>query len=665
MQFRKFIRIHLVLLALMLMGAAWLFMPGRVVSAQFTDQSFFEPKTWLQELSNQQGWAPEYPRLLADVNGDKRQDIVGFGIDGVWLATSNGSSFTGPSFALADFAFNGGGWRTNKHVRTMGDVNGDQMDDIVGFGNAGVYRSLATGNGFGPVEYVVADFGYDQGWRNEKHVRVLADVNGDKRKDIVAFGTHGVWVSLSLSVAGNFSEPFFAVGNFGFDQGWTNENHVRTLADVNGDTMDDIIGFGNDGVWLSLATGGGGFQSPQFVLSEYALNAGGWQVSRHPRLMADVNKDGWADIVGFGNDGVWISISNGSGFGAPQFAVADFGYNQGWRIGREPVYEANGHAHTDCANSNCGYGSNPRFVVDLNADGYLDIVGFGAEAIYRSLGGPNGFGANRAMIRDLVTASGFPWHGYEDVVPTFNPRMAGDVNADGMVDLIAFDHDDVKVVVSSDLPPPQPPNHPTNGRVTGTTATSLSIEWDDNSSDERRFFIYFHQNPSNGNTWLVIRPQDATTAVLGDLEPNTKYCFQVHAENLYGISAGSRTVCGTTDAKAPPSPTPTPEQIGFSRLDVSNCNSTGASIELWTLDSINGWKHHGTAPSLWTPGGSCPGTSSPKKVPLADGQWSWFVAVDTKLPGCGVNDPNVVFCQKAKQQFFGKANGLALPFTIN
>ncbi|HTG88137.1 MAG TPA: VCBS repeat-containing protein, partial [Pyrinomonadaceae bacterium] len=419
MQFRKFIRIHWVLLALLLTAAAFFFKTEKTVTAQLGEHSFSAPVTWANDLTREQGWAPEHPRLLADINGDHKQDVVGFGNDGTWVALSNGTSNFTPALVLGDFGFHAGGWRANLHERAAGDVNGDHMDDIVGFGNAGVYRSLATGNGaLGPVEFVVADFGYDQGWRNDKHVRLLADVNGDTRKDIVGFGTHGVWVSLSMSTNGDFSAPFFAVGDFGTLQGWNNVDHIRTTADVNGDTKQDIVGFGDHGVWVAFANGVG-FDSPQLLLSEFAKFAGGWQVSRHPRVMADVNKDTKDDIVGFGYDGIWVSYSTGTGFTAPVFALADFGYNQGWRVGKDPVFEDDGHAHTDCTEETCGFGMNPRFVVDLNNDGYRDIVGFGSEAIYRSLGGPNGFGTVRPMIRDLVTESAGPWGGFEDVVQSF------------------------------------------------------------------------------------------------------------------------------------------------------------------------------------------------------------------------------------------------------
>lgn len=661
MHFRKFIRIHWILLGLLLIAAAALLNPENTATAQYGEQSFFAPKVWANDLTRQQGWAAEHPRLLADINGDTKQDAVGFGTDGTWIAFSNASSFDNPVLALNNFGFVAGTWRANLHVRTAGDVNGDHFDDIVGFGDAGVYRALSTGNGLGSADFVVADFGYDQGWRNDLHVRTLADVNGDTRKDIVGFGTHGVWVSLSMSTAGDFSAPFFAVGNFGTNQGWNNAEHVRTLADVNGDTKQDIVGFGDHGVWVSFSNGNG-FDAPQFMMAEFALFAGGWRVDRHPRMMADVNKDGYADVVGFGYDGVWISHSTGTGFTAPHFAIADFGYNQGWRVGRDPVFESDGHAHTDCANSNCGYGANPRFVVDLNADGYLDVVGFGYDAIYRALGDPNGFQTARGMIRDVVTASGSPWNYYEDVVPSFYPRMAGDVTGDGMVDLVAFDHDDVKVVVSSDQPPPPLPKVPGNPQITGSTATSLSIKWDDLSNDERRFFVYYNPQ-ANTNDWhLIIRPENATTAVLNDLEPETEYCFSVHSENIFGISAGTRKVCGSTSKEAPPTPTPTPPPpTGFKQIDVRNCAANG--LTLWTLNAQNFWTQHGTAPSQLI-NGSCPSNAPTKTVPLPDNQWVLFVAVDPKLCG-GQNDPNVSSCRKSQLPIFGKANGLPFLHLIN
>jgi hypothetical protein len=663
LQSKKFIRIHFVLLVTLLAGAAWLFRPARTVHAQLTDHSFFVPEVWIQDFASEQGWAPEYPRILADVNGDRSQDIVGFGIDGTLVATSTGTSFT-HSNGIDDFGF-ASGWRAHLHVRTAGDINGDEMDDIVGFGNKGVFRSLSTGNGFDPVDLVVNDFGYEQGWRNDKHVRLLADVNGDTRKDIVGFGTHGVWVSMALG-GGDFSEPFFAVGDFGYDQGWRNDKHVRTTADVNGDTMQDIVGFGNDGVWIALANGWG-FDAPQFALDNYALFAGGWQVTRHPRFVVDVNKDQHDDIVGFGNAGVWISYSNGNGFDQPKFVLADFGYHQGWRVGRDPVFENDGHAHTNCGNGNCARGTNPRFVVDLNGDGYRDIVGFGHSAIYRALNGPNGFGSNRAMLRALVTAEGFPWHGYDDVVDSFYPRMAGDVDGDGMTDLVAFDHDDVKVVRSSDQPPPEGPKAPTNLDITDEQPTSISLEWEDNSDDERKFIIHYDEQQGTGNTQLWIRPENSTTADITGLTPDTAYCFRVYAENIFGLSAPSNWACGKT--KPEPEPTPTPNPTGVKEIHVFNCHLEMRPVWVWTFDFTTGsWTEHGKVLPISTKDGSCDTTgATPFVVPLQQGHWHGYVAVDPELFGCSGNDPNDVLCRRSTfaNSILGDPNGPVLINNVN
>ncbi|KWT75596.1 Rhs family protein [Variovorax sp. WDL1] len=42
------------------------------------------------------------------------------------------------------------------------------------------------------------------------------------------------------------------------------------------------------------------------VLGNFGYNAGGWRVERHPRFLSDVSGDGRADIVGFGDAGVWV-----------------------------------------------------------------------------------------------------------------------------------------------------------------------------------------------------------------------------------------------------------------------------------------------------------------------------------------------------------------------
>ena len=99
------------------------------------------------------------------------------------------------------------------------------------------------------------------------------------------------------------------------------------MTDITGDGRADIVGFADDGVWVSHEQPDGSFSGPEHVLAAFGFEAGGWQVDRHPRFVADTTGDGRADIVGFADDGVWISRAQPDGsFGAPEFVVAGFGF---------------------------------------------------------------------------------------------------------------------------------------------------------------------------------------------------------------------------------------------------------------------------------------------------------------------------------------------------
>ena len=87
--------------------------------------------------------------------------------------------------------------------------------------------------------------------------------------------------------------------------------------------MADIVAFGHGGVYVSLATGNGHFAQPTFELANFGVGAGGWSShDLYPRKLADVNGDGMADIVGFGHGGVYVSLATGGGHFAPAYATS-------------------------------------------------------------------------------------------------------------------------------------------------------------------------------------------------------------------------------------------------------------------------------------------------------------------------------------------------------
>ena len=122
------------------------------------------------------GWRiDKHVRLVADTTGNRQADIIGFGDGGVLISFNNGiNTFQDPKMAIQDFAYNAGGWRVEKHIRFVADIRNTGRADIVGFrvGDPGVIVSLNNGTGsFAPVKLALADFGYNAGgWRIERHL---------------------------------------------------------------------------------------------------------------------------------------------------------------------------------------------------------------------------------------------------------------------------------------------------------------------------------------------------------------------------------------------------------------------------------------------------------------------------------------------------------------
>jgi REP element-mobilizing transposase RayT len=296
----------------------------------------------------------DYVRTVGDVNGDGMADLVGFGQNGVWVSLSTGSSFPTPTRWVQAFDL-AHGWTVQDYVRTVGDVNDDGKADLVGFGQNGVWVSLSTGSSFPTPTRWVQAFDLAHGWTVQDYVRTVGDVNGDGKADLVGFGQNGVWVS--LSTGSSFPTPTRWVQAFDLAHGWTVADYVRTVGDVNGDGKADLVGFGQNGVWVSLSTGSS-FPAPTRWVQAFDL-AHGWTVQDYVRTLADVNGDGMADLVGFGQNGVWVSLSTGSSFPAPTRWIQDFDLAHGWTVS--------------------GF---VRTVGDVTGNGTADLVGFGLDGVY-------------------------------------------------------------------------------------------------------------------------------------------------------------------------------------------------------------------------------------------------------------------------------------------
>jgi len=261
---------------------------------------------------------------MADVNGDGRADIVGFKDDGVYVSlsasTATEASFQAPVKVLAHFARKKGKWDVRKHPRMMADVNGDGRADIVGFANDGVYVSLSASTESAPAfqapVLVVPEFGYKAGnWRVDQHPRLMADINHDGRDDIIGFGQDGVYVSLSMSsdAAPNFQSPQKVIADLSRETGWDVRKNKRMMADLNNDGRADIVGFANKGVVVLFSTSTADvpeFAAPETVV-QYVGTDAGFSAEYHPRFVTDINADGKADLIEFGRPGTFVYLIPG------------------------------------------------------------------------------------------------------------------------------------------------------------------------------------------------------------------------------------------------------------------------------------------------------------------------------------------------------------------
>ena len=368
------------------------------------------------DIATTLGWrVDKHPRFIAPLTASGFADIIGFGDCGVWTALGKGDgSFQDPNVVIPDLGYQAGGWRVEKHPRFVVDLNGDGCADIIGFGDEYVWTAIGNGDGtFQKPQIAIANYCYNQDWRIDRHPRFLAHLTHSGFPDIVGFGADGVWVALGNG-DGTFREPLPnpVVNNFSYHQHWRVDRHPRFVANLTNSGFADIVGFGEDGVFVVLGNGDGTFREPHPnpVFPNFCYKQG-WRVEKHPRFLAPLTKSGFDDIVAFGEAGVWTALSNGDGTftqTANHPILDNFSYDQGWRVDQHP-----------------------RFLAPLTNNRLADIIGFGDAGVWTALSSGDGKFTTASFVRqDLGVEQG--WR------VDRHPRFVGDLTNSGSVDVVGF-----------------------------------------------------------------------------------------------------------------------------------------------------------------------------------------------------------------------------------
>ena len=355
------------------------------------------------------------------------------------------------------------GWGSPDNPRMTADVDGNGTMDYVGFGASSVYVSYGgtyasgqgTGPGFSGAVASVNDFGTSEGYTASVQRGVAPTSAGTGGDTIYGQGFAGVYwyapngEAAKYDAAGN---PYYVLqyqstpslyGNFGSQQGWTPSNGFQIVRATTSDAYASIIGFGANGIVVGpQAFAPGATAADSYVIPFAAGNNFGWDQQTDIRTITDgtsntidLNEDGVADFVGMGPNGLAYAYGNTSGPGG--------------------AYELSQlqTAHINGANSDLGdaqgwnNATTPRDIVRDPLTGRDDILAFGAAGVYVSMG------------QDPATHGGEPFGQLYLAMPDFGsdqgwsvsqtPRIVGDVNGDGIPDIVGFGASSTFVAIGS------------------------------------------------------------------------------------------------------------------------------------------------------------------------------------------------------------------------
>lgn len=226
------------------------------------------------------------------------QDLVGFN-NGAWqVGISNGSN----AFITQTWA----SWAPSVRWDALrqGDFNNDGRTDVVGLlDNGGWWVGLSTGN-----QFVTTRWG---GWSDLPWQNVTAvDLNGDGFDDIFGQWGNSYYAALTIFDPVQNRLRFDTPSRWGGTGGVTYQ--ATLLADVTGDDAADLVLLTNSGRWLVGASFGTTFGPGQFWTG---VSSNVWPDANWEGLTtADIDGNGLDDVVGFVNGVWWIGLSTGNAF---------------------------------------------------------------------------------------------------------------------------------------------------------------------------------------------------------------------------------------------------------------------------------------------------------------------------------------------------------------
>lgn len=351
------------------------------------------------------------PRHVIDVDGDGWNDILMFTREGVFVSKGSPSGFLKASKWTA--GFNEPHWEKYRRFRTLTDVDRDGFLDIVGVGEKGIHLARGQADSFAPVEVVPSVVRTSNSFIDSKTPILFSDLNNDGFVDVTIINKNGVYVSLSNTKPFD-TKPVKISEPIGRYSDWQNGiSHLKTI-DIDGDGFRDVVGMTPQGT-IYLPNSADGFGKTKVYTRHFSPWMGKWDTETDYIRYVDINADGLPDMVGVKNGDLYVGVNNGLTVLKPeiwykdadiqkwlkkenQFKIADLnrdGIVDLVGIGEDGLFVAAGYGDLDAGgfskfkiwNSRLNSKIFPQTkyplrIADIDGTGSFDVVGFNNDTFF-------------------------------------------------------------------------------------------------------------------------------------------------------------------------------------------------------------------------------------------------------------------------------------------
>ncbi|MDA2491774.1 FG-GAP-like repeat-containing protein [Bacillus cereus group sp. MYBK132-2] len=237
--------------------------------------------------------------LMADFDGDGKTELLVTSPWGIGILKLLGSTLTAPMTAPNGTRF--GDWllnTTDNRFGPVGDFDGDGKDEILVTSPWGISILKLSGNTFTVLMMAENGTRFDSWLLNtaDNRFSLVGDVDGDGKDEIVITSPWGIGI---LKLSGNtLTAPMMAPNGTRFD-GWllnTVDNHLHTLADLDGDGKDEIVITSPWGIGILKLSGS---TLTALMMAPNGTRFGGWLLNTLDNRVgpaADFDGDGKAEL---------------------------------------------------------------------------------------------------------------------------------------------------------------------------------------------------------------------------------------------------------------------------------------------------------------------------------------------------------------------------------